>query len=84
MHPSLFEEQVRRTPDAVAITFDEEQLTYRELDASANRLAHYLRTHGVGLEPTKRHLRRYLHGTLLRNGCRIVGHSQSRRRLCTA
>jgi amino acid adenylation domain-containing protein len=44
----LFEEQVERTPDAVAVVFEGQQLTYRELNARANQLAHYLRTLGVG------------------------------------
>ena len=44
----LFDEQVRRTPDAIAIRFDDEQLTYAELYRRANRLANYLRTLGVG------------------------------------
>jgi amino acid adenylation domain-containing protein len=44
----LFEEQVERTPDAVAVVFEEEQLTYRELNARANQLAHYLQKQGVG------------------------------------
>ncbi|AUB35489.1 Non-ribosomal peptide synthetase component F [Nostoc flagelliforme CCNUN1] len=43
----LFEEQVERTPDAVAVVFEDQQLTYRELNARANQLAHYLRTLGV-------------------------------------
>ncbi|WP_371764302.1 condensation domain-containing protein, partial [Massilia sp.] len=42
----MFEEQAARTPDAVAVVF-EQQLTYRELNARANRLAHYLRSQGV-------------------------------------
>ncbi|MEG3972562.1 amino acid adenylation domain-containing protein, partial [Microcoleus sp. T2B6] len=46
----LFEEQVERSPDAVAVVFEEEQLTYRELNARANQLAHYLRAKGVRLE----------------------------------
>ncbi|MEH2221574.1 non-ribosomal peptide synthase/polyketide synthase [Nostoc sp.] len=44
----LFEEQVKRTPDAVAVVFENEQLTYYELNSRANQLAHYLRTLGVG------------------------------------
>ncbi|WP_026798625.1 non-ribosomal peptide synthetase, partial [Planktothrix prolifica] len=39
----LFEEQVERTPDAVAVTYENESLTYRELNNRANQLAHYLR-----------------------------------------
>ena len=45
----LFEEQVERTPDAVAVVF-EEQLTYRELNRRANQLARHLRGLGVGPE----------------------------------
>ncbi|WP_339102103.1 amino acid adenylation domain-containing protein [Pseudomonas sp. G166] len=43
----LFEEQVQRTPDAVAVIRGEQRLTYRELNVRANRLAHYLRKQGV-------------------------------------
>src|SRR3712207_466744 len=46
----LFEEQARRTPDAVAVVFEEEQLSYRELNRRSNQLAHYLRKLGVGPE----------------------------------
>jgi amino acid adenylation domain-containing protein len=46
----LFEQQVERTPEAVALTFGDDQLTYAELNARANQLAHYLRLQGVGLE----------------------------------
>jgi amino acid adenylation domain-containing protein len=46
----LFEAQVERTPDAIAVVFEEQQLTYRELNARANQLAHYLQTLGVGAE----------------------------------
>ncbi|WP_445570704.1 non-ribosomal peptide synthase/polyketide synthase [Pseudomonas sp. E102] len=45
---SLIEEQVRRTPDAPALVFGEQRLTYRELNARANRLAHRLIDQGVG------------------------------------
>lgn len=40
----LFEAQVERTPDAIALIFEEKQLTYRELNARANQLAHYLQS----------------------------------------
>ncbi len=43
----LFEEQVKRTPDAVAVVYSEQQLTYNELNNRANQLAHYLRKLGV-------------------------------------
>ncbi|NJO96593.1 MAG: amino acid adenylation domain-containing protein [Pleurocapsa sp. CRU_1_2] len=43
----LFEEQVEKTPDAVAVVFEEQQLTYRELNNRANQLAHYLKSLGV-------------------------------------
>ncbi|HEY7492545.1 MAG TPA: amino acid adenylation domain-containing protein, partial [Candidatus Tectomicrobia bacterium] len=42
-----FEAQVEHTPNHVAIVFEGEPLTYRELNARANQLAHYLRTLGV-------------------------------------
>ena len=46
----LFEEQVERTPEAVAVVFEDQQLTYRELNNQANQLAHYLQKLGVGPE----------------------------------
>jgi amino acid adenylation domain-containing protein len=44
----LIEDQVERTPDAVAVVFEDRQLTYRQLNERANRLASYLRACGVG------------------------------------
>ncbi|HYV30910.1 MAG TPA: AMP-binding protein, partial [Candidatus Binatia bacterium] len=44
----LFEEQVERTPEAVAVVFGVQSLTYRDLNERANRLAHHLRSMGVG------------------------------------
>ena len=43
----LFEEQVAKAPDAVAVIYEDTQLTYEELNSQANRLAHYLRRLGV-------------------------------------
>jgi amino acid adenylation domain-containing protein/non-ribosomal peptide synthase protein (TIGR01720 family) len=45
-----FEQQVERTPEAVAVEFGEQTLTYRELNERANQLAHYLQKRGVGPE----------------------------------
>jgi amino acid adenylation domain-containing protein/non-ribosomal peptide synthase protein (TIGR01720 family) len=44
----LFEEQVRRTPDAVAVVYEGRGVTYAELNRRANRVAHALRGRGVG------------------------------------
>jgi amino acid adenylation domain-containing protein len=38
----LFEQQVKLTPNAIAVVYEEQQLTYQELNARANQLAHYL------------------------------------------
>ncbi|MEN8217960.1 MAG: amino acid adenylation domain-containing protein [Pseudomonadota bacterium] len=43
----LFEAQVETTPEAVAVVFENQQVTYRELNTKANQLAHYLQTLGV-------------------------------------
>jgi amino acid adenylation domain-containing protein/non-ribosomal peptide synthase protein (TIGR01720 family) len=43
----LFEAQVEQTPDAVAVVFEDKQLTYRELNCRANKLAHHLQVLGV-------------------------------------
>jgi amino acid adenylation domain-containing protein/non-ribosomal peptide synthase protein (TIGR01720 family) len=47
---ALFEAQVRRVPDAIAVVFEENQLTYAELSRRANQLAHHLQRLGVGPE----------------------------------
>src|SRR5262249_15170511 len=44
----LFEEQVEKSPESVALAYEEQSLTYGELNARANRLAHHLRELGVG------------------------------------
>jgi len=44
----LFEAQVERSPEAVAVIFEDEQLSYQELNCQANHLAHYLIKRGVG------------------------------------
>lgn len=46
----LFEQQVERTPDTLAAVFQNEQLTFAELNRRANQLAAYLKTEGVGPE----------------------------------
>ncbi|MFB0847085.1 amino acid adenylation domain-containing protein, partial [Paenibacillus oleatilyticus] len=46
----LFEEQAARTPERTAVLFEDERLTYRELNERANRLARTLRAEGVGAD----------------------------------
>ena len=46
----LFEDQVARVPNAVAVSYEEHNLTYAELDERANQLAHYLQKMGIGPE----------------------------------
>ena len=48
--PHLFEQQVERSAEAIAVRYEEQQLTYAELNERANQLAHYLRALGVGPE----------------------------------
>jgi amino acid adenylation domain-containing protein/FkbM family methyltransferase len=47
---ALVEEQVARTPDAIAVSFGSSEVTYRELNERANRSAHHLQASGVGPE----------------------------------
>jgi amino acid adenylation domain-containing protein len=48
--PQLFEAQVEHTPDAVAVVWEGQKCTYRELNQQANQLAHLLREQGIGHE----------------------------------
>ena len=48
----LFEEQVQKTPEAVAVVFEEASLSYGELNRRANQLAHHLRA--LGVKPDER------------------------------
>ena len=48
----LFEEQVKKTPGAVAVVYEGQELSYEELNRRANRLAHYLRR--LGVKPDER------------------------------
>ncbi len=47
---ALFERQAARVPERIAVEFENQQLSYAELNARANRLAHYLRRLGIGPE----------------------------------
>ncbi len=50
--PELFAEQVKKTPKAVAVEYEDRRLTYGELNRQANLLAHYLK--GLGVKPEMR------------------------------
>jgi non-ribosomal peptide synthetase component F len=43
----LVEHQAAQTPDAIAVTFQDQRLTYQQLNQKANQVAHYLQTLGV-------------------------------------
>jgi len=45
---TMFERQVEKTPDAIALVFEGQTMTYRELNERANQVAHYLKRAGVG------------------------------------
>jgi amino acid adenylation domain-containing protein len=46
---TLFEEQAKRRPEAIALEYEGEELSYRQLDERSNQLGHYLRGLGVGV-----------------------------------
>ncbi|OYQ66581.1 hypothetical protein B9G53_03775 [Pseudanabaena sp. SR411] len=46
----LFETQVEKSPDAIAVIGKDEKLTYRELNSRANQMAQYLQSQGIGIE----------------------------------
>ncbi|XKK36739.1 AMP-binding protein [Bacillus sp. A17A.1] len=46
----LFEQQVARTPNAVAVVYEGGKLTYQELNEKSNQLAHFLQKRGIGPE----------------------------------
>jgi amino acid adenylation domain-containing protein len=46
----LFHEQVLRTPNALALVFEDKKLNYAELNARSNQLAHYLKSNGIKAE----------------------------------
>ncbi|SDZ72442.1 AMP-binding enzyme, partial [Variovorax sp. YR266] len=48
--PALFEQQAARTPEAIALVFEDQRLSYAELNARANQIAHHLIARGVGPE----------------------------------
>ena len=76
----LFEDQVMRTPDDAALIFNDQQLTYAELNTKANQLANYLQSIGVGPD--------VFVGLCLersmRDGGRVIGDSQGWRSLRSA
>ncbi|MCX2765168.1 AMP-binding protein, partial [Aquimarina muelleri] len=43
----LFKDQVRETPEAIAMVFEDQSMSYKDLDARSNQLVHYLQSSGV-------------------------------------
>jgi amino acid adenylation domain-containing protein len=46
----LFEEQAAKTPGSIAVVFEQDQLTYKQLNDRSNQVAHYIMTKGIGAE----------------------------------
>ena len=76
----LFEAQVARSPNAIAVVFEDARLSYGELNAEANRLAHHLRRRGDRSGRRRRLVRR----ALARDGDRVLGVLEGWRRLSAA
>ena len=75
----LFVAQAALNPESIAIVFEREKLTYRELDERSNQLAHYLKKKGIGAET----LRTYPCRAQCSNDGRDTGDIKGWRRLCT-
>ena len=76
----VFEAQAESSPEAVAVIFENERVTYKELNRRANQLAHHLIHLGIGPEVE----RRRLPPTITRDDRGIAGHPQVRGRVCAA
>jgi non-ribosomal peptide synthetase component F len=76
---NLFEVQVQASPNATALIFEEERVSYQELNEQSNRIAHYLKEQGV----TKETLVAICieRGNNMITG--ILGYPESRSSLCT-
>jgi len=74
----MFEDQVKRIPEAVAVEFDDVSVSYGELNRRANQLAHYLRD--LGVKPAW--AGGYLPGTQSGHSSGHAGGIESRRGLC--